>query len=61
MLFRSIMNMTGVFAGAAVTNLLGSWADDGNLGLGFAFLAAIVAAALIAQLCILRPTTDNME
>ena len=56
-----IMNMTGVFAGAAVTNLLGGWADEGNLGLGFAFLAAIVAAALIAQLCILRPTTDNME
>lgn len=56
-----IMNMTGVFAGAAVTNLLGSWADDGNLGMGFAFLAAVVAVALVAQLSILRPTTDNME
>lgn len=56
-----IMNMTGVFAGAAVTNVLGSWADSGNLGMGFAFLAAVVAVALLAQLSILRPTTDNME
>ncbi len=56
-----IMNMTGVFAGAAVTGLLGDWADQGNLGMGFAFLAAIVAIALVLQLLILRPTTDNME
>lgn len=27
-----IMNMTGVFAGAAVTHLLGRWTDQGNLG-----------------------------
>lgn len=27
-----IMNMTGVFAGAAVTELLGKWSDGGNLG-----------------------------
>ncbi len=56
-----LMNMTGVFAGAAVTGLLGSWADDGNLGLGFAALAVVVAIALVAQLLILKPTTDNME
>lgn len=56
-----IMNMTGVFAGAAVTHVLGKWTDGGNLGLGFAFLGAIVAVALIMQLAFLRPTTDNVE
>ncbi len=56
-----IMNMTGVFAGAFITDLLGQWSDGGNLGLGFAMLAIIVAAALCAQLYFLRPTTDNVE
>ena len=55
-----IMNMTGVFAGAAVTQVLGSWSDSGNLGLGFALLGGIVALALILQLTFLRPQTDNM-
>lgn len=56
-----IMNMTGVFAGAAVTQVLGKWKDGGNLGLGFMLLGAIVVLALILQLSCLRPTTDNME
>ena len=56
-----IMNMTGVFAGAFITDLLGQWSDGGNLGLGFAMLAIIVAAALCAQLYFLRPKTDNVE
>lgn len=56
-----IMNMTGVFAGAAVTHVLGQWSDSGNLGLGFAFLGAVVAVALVLQLAFLRPTTDNVE
>ena len=56
-----IMNMTGVFAGAAVTQVLGKWTDGGNLGLGFALLGAVVVLALILQLSCLRPTTDNME
>ena len=56
-----IMNMTGVFAGAAVTQVLGKWKDGGNLGLGFMLLGAIVVVALILQLSCLRPTTDNME
>ena len=56
-----IMNMTGVFAGAAVTQVLGKWTDGGNLGLGFALLGAVVVLALIWQLSCLRPTTDNME
>ena len=55
-----IMNMTGVFAGAAVTQILGSWTDGGNLGEGFALLSIIVAMALAMQLYFLRPKTDNM-
>ena len=55
-----IMNMTGVFAGAAVTQVLGKWSDGGNLGLGFAVLGGVVLMALILQLTCLRPTTDNM-
>ena len=56
-----IMNMTGVFAGAAVTELLGKWTDGGNLGQGFAMLSVIVLVALAVQLYFLRPKTDNME
>lgn len=52
-----IMNMTGVFAGAAVTSLLGKWTDGGNLGLGFAWLSAIVLVAVALQLYFLRPKT----
>lgn len=55
------MNMTGVFAGAACTEVLGRWADGGNLGLGFALLGGVIAVALFVQLSVLRPTTDNME
>lgn len=56
-----IMNMVGVFAGAAVTQVLGKWTDGGNLGEGFALLSVIVAVALALQLYFLRPQTDNME
>lgn len=56
-----IMNMVGVFAGAAVTHLLGQWTDGGNLGMGFAVLGGIVVVALVLQLACLRPTTDNVE
>ena len=56
-----IMNMTGVFAGAAVTQVLGKWTDGNQLGTGFAFLGAIVALALFVQLLFLKPQTDNME
>lgn len=55
-----IMNMTGVFAGAAVTEVLGKWTDGGNLGQGFAMLSIVVAVALILQIYFLRPKTDNM-
>ena len=56
-----IMNMVGVFAGAAVTQVLGKWTDGGNLGTGFAMLSIVVAVALALQLFTLRPKTDNME
>lgn len=56
-----VMNMVGVFAGAAVTHLLGKWTDGGNLGTGFAILGCIVLVALVLQLACLRPTTDNKE
>lgn len=56
-----IMNMTGVFAGAAVTELLGKWTDAGGLGQGFALLSIVVVIALGLQLYFLRPTTDNMN
>ncbi|XAZ81779.1 MFS transporter (plasmid) [Fibrella sp. ES10-3-2-2] len=51
-----IMNMTGVFAGAFVTNWLGKSQDSGHLGQDFALLAGIVVLVLIAQLTLLKPT-----
>ena len=56
-----IMNMTGVFAGEAVTVVLGKWTDGGSLGQGFAMLSVVVAVALALQIYFLRPKTDNME
>lgn len=55
------MNMVGVFAGAAVTQVLGKFKDEGNFGLGFAALAGIVAVALVLQLVALKPKVQNME
>jgi len=54
-----IMNMTGVFAGAMVTNVLGKWSDDGNLGLGFALLSVVVAVAITLQLLFLKPKQES--
>ena len=56
-----VMNMVGVFAGAMITSVLGSWSDDGNLGMGFALLAVVVAVAVVIQLYSLRPETDDKE
>lgn len=56
-----VMNMVGVFAGAMITSVLGAWSDNGNLGMGFALLAAVVAVAIAVQLYSLRPKTDNVE
>ena len=54
-----IMNLTGVFAGAMVTNVLGKWSDDGNLGLGFALLSVVVAVAIALQLLFLKPKQES--
>lgn len=53
-----LMNMVGVFSGAAVTELLGKYKDKGQLGGAFALLAIPVAIAAIIFLC-MRPTTIN--
>lgn len=50
-----IMNMTGIFAGAMVTDLLGKSTDAGNLGRDFALLAGVVLIAFIIQTIFLKP------
>lgn len=55
-----IMNMTGVFAGAVITKLLGESTDAGNLGHDFAMMAALVSIALVVEVIFLRPKTVNM-
>jgi len=54
-----IMNMTGVFAGAFITDLLGKSTDSGNLGKDFAMLSVIVFIALVIQLYFLRPKSND--
>jgi ACS family D-galactonate transporter-like MFS transporter len=54
-----IMNMTGVFFGAFITDSLGKSSDAGNLGNDFAMLAAVVLVALAVQLYFLRPVHDE--
>ncbi|GAB3252411.1 MFS transporter [Larkinella harenae] len=55
-----LMNMTGVFAGALITNLLGKSTDAGNLGNGFATLSGIVLVALAVQLYFLKPSVKDV-
>ncbi len=50
-----LMNMTGVFAGAIITQLLGRSTDAGNLGRDLALLAIPVAVAVILLLVSLKP------
>lgn len=54
-----LMNMTGVFAGALITDLLGKSTDSGNLGHDMALLAIPVALAVVLQLFTLRPAFAN--
>lgn len=56
-----LMNMVGVFFGAAITQVLGKISDSGHLGGGFAVLGLVVLVALILQLTMLKPTVQNME
>jgi MFS transporter, ACS family, D-galactonate transporter len=54
-----LMNMTGVFAGALVTRWLGKSTDAGSLGPDIALLAIPVAAAVVLQLLVLKPTVTD--
>jgi sugar phosphate permease len=56
-----LMNMCGVFAGAAVTAWLGKSTDAGSLGSDFALLGGLVAAALLLQLLFLKPRHHDFE
>jgi hypothetical protein len=57
-----LMNMTGVFAGAFITDWLGKSTDAGNLGRDMALLAIPVAIAVILLLATLRPVVaDKVE
>ncbi|MDD6507373.1 MAG: MFS transporter [Prevotellaceae bacterium] len=56
-----IMNMSGLFIGAIATNVLGTLADKGLMGVGFVFMAGALVLALLAQLFVLKPTTLNKE
>lgn len=50
-----IMNMMGVFAGYAVTLILGSSTDAGNLGTDFSKLSIIVFVAVVLMLGFVKP------
>lgn len=54
------IHMTGVFAGAIITKLLGESTDAGNLGHDFAMMASLVFVALVVEVIFLRPRTVNM-
>lgn len=56
-----LMNMTGIFAGAYITDLLGKSSDAGSLGRDFAVMALVVFFALALQLSFMRPTTQNAQ
>lgn len=55
-----IMNMSGLFIGALATNVLGSLAEKGLMGTGFACMAGALLLSLMAQLFLLKPKTLNM-
>lgn len=52
-----LMNLTGIFCGALITDWLGKSSDAGNLGQSFAWLAMVVLLILTVQLYFLRPKT----
>lgn len=56
-----VLNMSGVLAGAIVTDFLGKSTDAGNLGKSFAMFTVIVLAALIVQLSVLRPKRKDYD
>lgn len=54
-----LMNMTGVFAGALITRVLGRSMDSGNLARDMALLSLPVLLTVIMQLIVLKPVTTN--
>jgi MFS family permease len=56
-----LMNMCGVFAGAAVTAWLGKSTDGGSLGSDFALLGGLVGLALLLQLLFLKPHNHDFD
>jgi ACS family D-galactonate transporter-like MFS transporter len=54
-----MMNMTGVFFGAFITDLLGKSSDAGNLGRDFAILSGIVVVAVCIQVYFLQPKNND--
>ena len=56
-----IMNMCSVFAGAAITDLLGRSMDSGKLGHDFAMLSLLVMFTVLMILICLRPKTSDMK
>ena len=54
------MNTVGVAMGAVCTQVLGRMQDGGHLGAAFAVLGVVTALALLVQLTVLKPTTDDM-
>ncbi len=55
-----LMNMTGVIAGAFITDLLGKSTDAGSLGRDISYLAIPVCLAIVLLLATLKPKTINM-
>jgi Major Facilitator Superfamily. len=56
-----IMNMTGVFLGAAITQVLGNSVEAGSLGRDFAMLSGVVVFALVLMISFLYPKTVDMN
>ena len=53
-----IMNMGGVFSGYAVTLMLGTSTDAGNLGADFSKLSVIILIAIVLMLLFLKPKRE---
>jgi MFS family permease len=54
-----LMNMTGVFAGAFITDLLGKSTDSGQLGHDIAYLAIPVTLAVALLIFSIKPKVNN--
>ena len=53
-----IMNMGGVFSGYAVTLMLGTSTDAGNLGADFSKLSVIILISILLMLLFLKPNRE---